>query len=46
LELGEALARLGKPTEAAAEFREALRLKSDFPEAERALNELEPSLPK
>jgi hypothetical protein len=32
--------------EAAAEFREALRLKGDFPEAERALNELEPSLPK
>jgi tetratricopeptide (TPR) repeat protein len=46
LELGDVLARLGKPTEAAAEFREALRLKSDFPEAERALNELEPSLPK
>ena len=45
-ELGGVLTRLGKPTEAADEFRETLRLKGDYPEAERALNELGPSLPK
>ena len=44
--LGAVLARQGKPAEAREEFAAALKLKPDYPEAQRRLRELDNGAPK